>query len=196
MAGEDALLNLAIKLFFQSRFDSGFTLFIGRIEVLCVGDRLHWIYWHLVIPVLFCACVVVVFLAFQVKITRICLVCPLSTSLFRAIASSALLAELDLLFHITYVLWTWESATLLGAKQSALMIFPQLLRLPESVQCTLGQNVDQKAQSRVCRISWVDTLLHFFPSLVQMFYSPGCCGFTVLLSLWHSVANKGMSKMG
>lgn len=116
MAGEDALLNLAMKLFSQSRFDSGFTLFIGRIEVLCVGDRLHWIYWHLVIPVFFCAWVVVVFLAFQVKITRICLVCPLSTSLFRAIASSALLAELDLVFHITYVLWAWESATFIRGK--------------------------------------------------------------------------------
>lgn len=44
---------------------------------------------------------VVVFLPFQSKAIQIYLICPLSTSVSGVIASSALLAELDLLFHVT-----------------------------------------------------------------------------------------------
>lgn len=62
--------------------------------------------------------IVVVFLTFQSKAPYIYLVCSLSTSLSGVIASSPLLAELNLLFHITYVLKAWESAELLAAKQS------------------------------------------------------------------------------
>lgn len=58
-------------------------------------------------------------------------------------ASSALLAEQDSLFHVTYVLWSWESVLVLEAEESALMIFLELLMPPRRVQGALLQDVDQ-----------------------------------------------------
>lgn len=64
-------------------------------------------------------------------------------SLSQVISSSALSAKQDLLFHITNVLWSWESVPLLEAKRSALLIFLQSLMLPQIVQWALMQNVDK-----------------------------------------------------
>lgn len=62
---------------------------------------------------------------------------------FPVLAGSALLSELNLLFNSTYVLWAWESAPLLEAKQSPLMIFHSLM-LSEKAECAQWQSRDQK----------------------------------------------------
>lgn len=87
---------------------------------------------------------------------------------FPVLAGSALLSELNLLFNSTYVLWAWESAPLLEAKQSPLMIFHSLM-LSEKAECAQWQSRDQKTQSRVSSRSYVCLCLHFFTLLLRCF---------------------------
>lgn len=131
------------------------------------------------------------FLPFQSEAARMYLVCLLSVSPSSASWLSSLGWAGFALSHYLCALSLGFWASFIRGKTVCFDDLPQLLMLPGRVEWARWQSRDQKAQSGVCSSSYVYMCLHFFPSVAQMFSSPGCCGFTVL-SLWLSAANKGV----